>query len=100
MPEIRYRRHWRFYRTVADKSPVDDDLDLIAKRSQIDAAAIVAAMKEIAALGRACTDVNRLRRDIWQIEIDGDRVIYRLLFAEEGHYGEVLLGLLLLNKKT
>lgn len=40
-----------------------------------------------------------LRGDIWQIEVDGQSVIYRLLFAEEGRFSQVLLALELVNKK-
>lgn len=56
-------------------------------------------MKEVRAVRRAHTDVNHLRGDIWQIEIDGERVIYRLLFAEEGRYAQVLLALEVVKKK-
>jgi phage-related protein len=97
MATVRYRRQWRFYKTAAGNSPVDNDLDGLVLT---DKAAIAAAMKEVRDLGRNCPDVNHLKKDIWQIEIDGDRVIYRLLFAEEGRYGQVLLALVLLNKKT
>jgi phage-related protein len=51
------------------------------------------------ALGREHPDVYHLRGDIWQIEIDGERVIFRLLFAEEGRFGQVLLALEIINKK-
>ena len=43
--------------------------------------------------------MNHLKGDIWQIEIDGARVIYRLLFAEEARYGQVLLALEIVSKK-
>lgn len=56
-------------------------------------------MKEVRSTGRAHADVNHLRGDIWQIEIDGKRVIYRLLFSEEGRFGQVLLALVIVNKK-
>jgi phage-related protein len=56
-------------------------------------------MNEVRALGRGHTDVNRLKGDVWQIEIDGEHVIYRLLFAEEGRFGQVLLALEIVNKK-
>ena len=56
-------------------------------------------MKEVRHLGREHPDVNHLRGDIWQIEIDGLRVIYRLLFAEEGRTGRILLALEIVNKK-
>ncbi|HEX4115824.1 MAG TPA: type II toxin-antitoxin system RelE/ParE family toxin [Solirubrobacteraceae bacterium] len=38
--------------------------------------------------------------DIWEVRVDGDRVIYRVLFAEEGSRGQVLLALEGFNKKT
>jgi phage-related protein len=56
-------------------------------------------MKEVRNAGRAHPDVNHLRGDIWQIEISGRSAIYRLLFAEEGTAGRVLLALEVVNKK-
>jgi phage-related protein len=64
-----------------------------------DAAAVAAAMKGVRAAGRGHPDVNHLQGDIWQIEVDGTRVIYRVLFAEEGRFGQVLLALEIVNKK-
>ncbi len=56
-------------------------------------------MKEVRNAGRGHPDVNRLRGAIWQIEVDGQRVIYRLLFAEQGRFSQVLLALEIVNKK-
>jgi phage-related protein len=56
-------------------------------------------MKEVRRAGRGHVDVNHLSGDIWQIEIDGKRVIYRLLFAHEGRFNQVLLALGIVNKK-
>ena len=92
----RYRRQWRFFRTAAGREPVREFLDAVSDR---DAANIAAAMKEVRDAGRGHPDVNHLRGDIWQVEIDGVNVIYRLLFAEEGRYGQVLLALEVVNKK-
>jgi phage-related protein len=86
----RYRRQWRFYRSASGREPVRDQLDQL---SDEDAAAVAVAMKEVRSSGRGHSDVNHLRGDIWQIEIDGERVIYRLLFFEEGRFGQVLLAL-------
>jgi phage-related protein len=72
---------------------------LLDEISDEDAAAIAVAMKEVRLAGRAHPDVNHIAGDIWQIEIDGARVIYRLLFAEEGRSGQILLALELVNKK-
>jgi hypothetical protein len=49
--------------------------------------------------GPGARDVNHLRGDIWQIEIDGRSSTYRLLFAKEGRYHQVLLALEMVNKK-
>lgn len=43
---------------------------------------------------------RHLDGDIWEVRVDGDRVIYRILFAEEGARGQVLLALEGLKKKT
>jgi phage-related protein len=92
----RLRRWWRFFRSSAGREPIRTFLEGI---SDEDAAAIAVAMNEVRHAGRAHPDVNHLQGDIWQIEIDGLRVIYRLLFAEEGRSGEVLLALEIVNKK-
>lgn len=43
---------------------------------------------------------RHLDGDIWEVRVDGDRVIYRVLFAEEGARGRVLLALEAFKKKT
>jgi phage-related protein len=96
-PSERLRR-WRFYHTEGGREPVREFLD-DERLSDDDAAAIAAAMKEVRDVGRAHPDVNHLQKDIWQLEIDGQRVIYRLLFSEEGRFGQVLLALEIVNKK-
>ncbi len=67
----KYRRQWRFYRSVAGREPVQEFLDQL---TDVDAAAIAASMREVRVAGRAHSDVAHLRGDIWQIEIDGQRV--------------------------
>ena len=91
-----YRRQWRFYRSAAGREPVQEFLDQL---TDADAAAVAASMKEVRDAGRAHADVGHLRGDIWQIEIDGQRVIFRLLFAEQGRFSQVLLALEIVNKK-
>ena len=99
VPEpIRRHRRWRFYSTQSGREPVRDFL-YDPRLPDIDAANIAAAMKEVKELGRGHPDVNHLKGDVWQIEIDGARVIYRLLFAEEARYGQVLLALEIVSKK-
>lgn len=56
-------------------------------------------MKEVRDAGRGHVDVYHVRGDIWQIEINGERVIYRLLFAHEVRFNQVLLALEIVTKK-
>jgi phage-related protein len=76
------RRRWRDYKTPSGRSPVEE---FIEDLSDADAAAVLVGMEE---------------GGIWEVRVDGDRVIYRILFAEEGSRGQVLLALEGFNKKT
>jgi phage-related protein len=49
---------------------------------------------------RGLKAARRLDGDIWEVRVDGDRVIYRILFAEEGARGQILLALDAFKKKT
>jgi phage-related protein len=63
-----------------------------------DAAAVLAGMAEVRE--RGLISARHLDGDIWEVRVDGDRVIYRILFAEEGSRGRVLLALEGFKKKT
>ena len=49
---------------------------------------------------RGLEAARHLDGDIWEVRVDGDRVIYRILFAQVGSRGQILLALEGLNKKT
>jgi hypothetical protein len=89
------RRRWREYTTAAGRSPVEEFIDAL---SDDDAAAVLAGMYEVRSEGLrvAC----HLEGDIWEVRVDGDRVIYRILFAPEGARGQILLALEGIKKKT
>jgi phage-related protein len=89
------QRRWRHYETAAGKRPV---LEFIRKVSDSDKAAILAAMKEVRHGGTRAA--RHLRGDLFEVRADGERVIYRVLFAREGTRGQVLLSLVAFNKKT
>lgn len=89
------RRRWRQYRSPSGKEPVKE---FISELSDTDAASIVAAMKEVRDRGTAAA--RHLDGDIWEVRADGDRVIYRILFAEEGRRSRILLALEGFQKKT
>ncbi len=89
------RRRWRDYRTAAGRRPV---ADFIASLTDIDAAAVAAAMKEVALEGPEVA--RHLRGEIYEVRADGDRATYRILFAQEGRHRQVLLALEAFGKKT
>jgi phage-related protein len=89
------RRRWRDYRTASGRSPVEEFIDSL---SDTDAAEVLAGMAEVRDRGLAAA--RHLEGDIWEVRVTGDRVIYRILFAEEGARGRVLLALEGFKKKT
>jgi phage-related protein len=90
------RRHrWRHYETAAGNKPVRE---FIRKVPDEDKAAILAAMGEVRREGMRAA--RHLRGELFEVRADGERVIYRILFAREGERGQVLLSLLAFNKKT
>ena len=90
-----HRRRWRDYRTTSGRSPVGEFIESLF---DTDAAAVLAAMAEVR--DRGLVAARRLQGDIWEVRADGDRAIYRILFAEEGSRGRVLLALEGFKKKT
>jgi phage-related protein len=88
------RRRWRDYRTAAGRRPVKE---FIGGLSDADAAAVIAAMKDIQREGLSAA--RHLRGDIYEVRADGDRQTFRILFAPEA-YGQVLLALDGFSKKT
>ena len=89
------RRRWRDYRTSSGRRPVREFLDEL---SDADRAAVLAGMEDVR--DRGLRAARHLDGDIWEVRADGDRVIYRLLFAQEGSRGQILLALEGFNKKT
>ena len=89
------KRRWRDYRTAAGRRPVKEFIDGL---SDTDAAAVVAAMRDVRDTGLAAA--RHLRGDIHEVRADGDRQTYRILFASEGRRSRVLLALEGFSKKT
>jgi phage-related protein len=89
------RRRWRDYKTPAGRSPVEAFIDGLSDR---DAAGVFAGMQDVR--DRGLHAARHLDGEIWELRVDGDRVIYRILFASEGSRGQILLALDGFNKKT
>lgn len=93
MSDERRRFRWRDYRTAAGARPVKDFLDALTDE---EAAAVVAAMKEIAALG--LDRARHLRGDVYEARAESERRSFRLLFSKETRF--ILLSLAGFAKKT
>jgi phage-related protein len=89
------KRRWRDYRTVAGRRPIKEFIDAL---SDTDAAAVVAAMKDVRDTGLAAA--RHLKSEIYEVRADGDRQTYRVLFAPEGRRSQVFLALEGFSKKT
>lgn len=89
------RRRWRDYRTAGGRRPIKEFIDGL---SDVDAAAVVAAMKDVREAG--LTAARHLRGEIYEVRADGDRQTYRILFAPQGRRSQVLLALEGFSKKT
>lgn len=89
------QRRWRDYRTAAGKRPVRE---FIVGLSDADAAAVLAAMAAVRAQGLRVA--RHLNGDIYEVRADGDRQTFRVLFANEGKSGQILLSLDGFSKKT
>jgi phage-related protein len=89
------KRRWRDYRTEMGRRPVKEFLDEL---DDIDAAAVAAAMKDVRETGLVAA--RHLRGDIYEVRADGNKQIFRILFAAEGEHGHVLLSLSGFSKKS
>jgi phage-related protein len=94
-PRSAPKRRWRDYQTPAGRRPVRD---FLAALDDDDAAAVLAAMKDVEKNGLAVAE--RLDDEIHEVKADGARQTFRVLFASEGKHDQVLLALEAFSKKT
>jgi phage-related protein len=93
MATLRARLRWRDYRTATGRRPVKEIIDELTDE---EAAAIVAAMKEVAEFG--LERARHLRGDINEVRAFSERRDFRILFARDAKF--VLLSLSVFSKKT
>lgn len=86
---------WRDYRTPAGRRPVKEFVDRL---SDEDAAEVVAAMAEVREEGLGAA--RHVRGDIYEVRAEGQNTAFRVLFAQEGKKGRILLALEGFAKKT
>jgi phage-related protein len=91
-PRVR-RLRWRDYRTAAGGRPVKDSLDGLTDEQ---AAAVVAAMKDVALNGLAAA--RHLRGEVYEVRAEAERQAFRVLFAQETSF--ILLSLSGFQKKS
>lgn len=90
-----YRRQWRDYRTRSGRRVVRAEIMALPIGNR---ASVTAAMADVAKHGKKAA--RHLRGEIHEVRAEGVDVIYRLLFATEGRYSQVLLALVFFVKKT
>ena len=89
------RRQWRDYRTPAGGRPVKAFLDELTDE---ELAEVVAAMKEVTRDGLSAA--KHLRGDLYEVRADARTRSFRVVFATEGRYSQVLLSLSAFEKRT
>ena len=89
------KHRWRDYETPSGRRPV---AEFIRGLSETDAASVLAAMQEVRDEGLSAA--RHLEDEIYEVRADGDRVIYRILFATQGSKQRILLALEGIKKKT
>jgi phage-related protein len=87
-------RFWRYYRTDTGRSEVEEFIDSL---SDYDAAAVLAEMEYVAQIGERAA--RKLHDEIYEVRAHGKDVIYRVFFATEGRWSQVLLALEAHEKK-
>ena len=90
-----YERQWRDYRTESGARPVKDFLLSLPDE---DRAAILAEMEHVRQYGKAVA--RHLRGEIYEVRVFYNTKAYRILFACEGRFNQILLSLEGFQKKT
>ena len=97
MPDLpgQHKRRWRFYHTASGHEPVRE---FLLQLTLADRAEIAAAMKEVEVKGLG--SARHVRNDIYEVRANGATQTFRILFATEGRFSQVLLALESFSKKT
>ncbi len=92
---FQHPRFWRFFTNARGERIVER---FIAEQADADVAAIAVAMGRVQR--RGVQAARHLRGEIFEVRVAGDRKQFRILFATEGGYNQVLLALESFTKKT
>jgi phage-related protein len=91
----RFQRQWRDYRSASGRLPVKE---FISELSDEEAADVAVAMAEVRVEG--LPTARHLRGDIYEARAESAHRSFRILFATEGRFGQVLLAVVAFSKKT
>lgn len=92
---FQHPRFWRFFTNARGERIVER---FITEQTDADAAVIAVAMERVQRGGVQAA--RHLRGEIYEVRVAGDRKQFRILFAVEGSYNQVLLALESFTKKT
>src|SRR5438270_5216459 len=92
--QLQHKRQWRYYEIDSGNKPVKDEF---ADLSDEDLSEVLAEMALVRKYGLDAA--RHLRGDIYEVRADGVDQSYRILFAKEGRYGQILLALEAFSKK-
>ncbi len=90
-----YRRHWRDYKSSSGRRPVKEYLSELNRDERAD---VGAAMSDVKINGLSAA--RHLRDDIYEVRAESATRSFRILFATEGRFKQVLLAVVAFSKKT
>jgi phage-related protein len=90
-------KKWRFYRTAMGAEVARDELRALGDRPR---AAVTDAIKRRRRGASLPREIEHLRGEVSALRVTFDGCEYRVLYAEVGNNSEVLLGLVVLEKKS
>jgi|SRR6266516_3331278 len=93
--KVKHQRQWRDYHTESGSRPVKDFLFSLPSPAR---AAILVEMGRVRECG--VKGARHLRGEIYEVRAAYNTNSYRILFAREGHFKQVLLSLVGFHKKT
>src|SRR5262249_1693842 len=85
------QRRWRVYTTSSGRKPVVEFLRGLLAAHPADAAQIAEEMEHVRHQGLRAA--RKLTGELYEVRVDGNRVIYRVLFSVEGEKGRILLAI-------
>lgn len=95
MSQKAHKRKWRTFKTAQGTEPVRV---FLAGLDDDEVAEVAAAMRDVRERGLVAA--RHLRGEVYEVRIFAARRSFRLLFAKEGKYGQVLLALTVFEKRT